>query len=73
MANPTTIALTDGTTTYWEVTVGFLDTDGGVSWNVDFGEKGVKLPKDKPLRLVVTNGMFTIVRATATGYVRGRV
>lgn len=73
MANPATIALTDGTTTYWKVTIGIVDTDGGVSWELDFGPKGYPLPKNTALELVVTDGPAGMqTHATATGYVRGR-
>lgn len=64
-----TLALTDGTTTYWKVSV--ADTDGGVSWNIDFGEKGYPLPKNKALVFTIAGGEADGI-ATATGYVRGR-
>ena len=43
VAASATLAITDGTTTYWKVAVD--DTDGGVSWELDFGDKGYPTPR----------------------------
>ena len=68
VAASSTVALTDGTTTYWKICT--ADADGGVAWSINFGEKGFALPANKALKLTTTGNVTA--DAWASGYVRGR-
>jgi len=58
------VSITNGTTVYWKILA--KDTNG-VSWTLDFGEKGYNIGTAKALVLTVATADVSVI-ATATGY-----
>ena len=67
VAASSTVALDDGTTTYWKVAT--ADDTIGMAWTLDFGDAGFALAANKALKLTVAGGNATAY-AMAVGYTR---
>ena len=58
------VSITNGTTIYWKV---LAKTGNGMSWTLDFGDKGYNIGTAKALVLTVATADVSVI-ATATGY-----
>jgi hypothetical protein len=67
VAGSAIVSLDDGTTTIWAVAAS--DVSQAISHQIDFGDEGYELSKNKALKLTVAGGNADAY-ATFTGYVR---
>ena len=67
VAGSATVGLDDGTTTIWRVAAS--DVSQAIAYEIDWGDEGYELSKNKALKLTVAGGNADAF-ATFTGYVR---